>query len=148
MEHDPVVVVPAGQKHKVIDSFRGGERVEGDGHGALVGRHLGRIALGRIDDHGGRAVETLGFWAGTVSCGDLRGHGILLVMGEIVAMVDVGFVQDGVWGCGGGAGPSYDTAMVTEIMRWRTVGGTPEELPSVLILSTTLVPEVTLPKSV
>ena len=37
--------------------------------------------------------------------------------------------------------------MVTFKIRWVTSGGTPEVLPSALIFSTTLIPEVTWPKS-
>jgi hypothetical protein len=37
--------------------------------------------------------------------------------------------------------------IVTESMRCVSVGGTPDELPSSLIFSTTLIPEVTCPNS-
>ena len=76
MEDDPVVVVVAGQEDEVVDGLRRADVVEGDGHGALGGHHLGRVALGRVDDHRGRPVESLGLRARAVGGGDVRGHGL------------------------------------------------------------------------
>jgi hypothetical protein len=44
-------------------------------------------------------------------------------------------------------GVPYDSAIVTDNIRWVIVGGTPELLPSLEIVSTTLIPEVTCPNN-
>src|SRR5581483_12187596 len=74
VEHDPVEVVVPGQHHEVVHRLGCGDGIEGDHHRPVGRDHLGRVALGRVDAHGGRPVEALLLGAGAVGGGAFGGH--------------------------------------------------------------------------
>src|SRR5262249_54010454 len=129
VEHDPVEVVVPSQENEAVHGLRRGERVEVEDHRPVRRVHRRYVPLVRVDDHRRLLVERALLCAGAVWVGGRwGGHG------RIPSALS-------------GLGVAYDELIVTLSMRCVTSGGMPLVDPSLLMVLTTSIPEVTWPKS-